>query len=194
MPQDIALLIEAQRTMDRFAEARLLPVVLNSMFPQRPVSGSTAGTYMQRFLRKIAFGMSDCWYWRGYRDDLGYGVVSYMGEHRAHRVAYRLFHGPIPDGMKILHRCDVRSCVNPDHLFVGTQADNVADMVAKGRGRNIPQHGEANPMAVLTAESVRKIRQDFASGSATQRQMAKRYGVGVMTINRAIRRASWKTV
>lgn len=82
-----------------------------------------------------------CWLWAGKRGPNGYayGAIWCDGKRKTaslHRVAYSVFHGPIPDGMLVLHRCDVRSCLNPAHLFLGTQADNMTDMVTKGRNRN----------------------------------------------------------
>ena len=74
----------------------------------------------------------------------------------AHRVAWMLAHGPIPRGMNVLHRCDVPRCVNPDHLFLGTQHDNVRDMIAKGRAR-FPL---VSPTTKVTPDQVRAIRQD----------------------------------
>lgn len=76
-----------------------------------------------------------CWPWAGYRQREGYGLVRKKGQpaEAAHRVAYRLFVGPIPPGMVVMHRCDNPPCVRPDHLRVGTQAENLADMRAKGR-------------------------------------------------------------
>ena len=75
-----------------------------------------------------------------------------------HRVSYEIHAGPIPDGLDVLHRCDVPTCVNPAHLFLGTQRDNVADMDAKGRRR--PARGERDGAAKLTEEQVLKIRSD----------------------------------
>ena len=83
--------------------------------------------------------MTGCHLWIGGADPDGYGVISRQGrrgkQERAHRVAYELFVGPIPDGICVLHRCDTPACVNPEHLFLGTNLDNVRDRDAKGRGR-----------------------------------------------------------
>jgi hypothetical protein len=79
---------------------------------------------------------TQCWLWTGSRNAQGYGNISHEGRHLvAHRLAWLLWRGPIDVDIKVLHRCDTPPCCNPDHLFLGTQADNVADMVAKGRHR-----------------------------------------------------------
>jgi hypothetical protein len=87
----------------------------------------------------------------------------------AHRYSYELTHGDIPTGMNVCHRCDVRNCVNPDHLFIGTAADNQADKVAKGR----QLRGEQAGMAVLTNKQVLEIR----AAVGLQREIATKYGV-----------------
>jgi hypothetical protein len=79
-----------------------------------------------------------CWLWTRKPDAYGYGVFSVNGRHtRAHRFSWELHHGPVPDGLWVLHKCDTPACVRPDHLFIGTQMDNVTDMIAKGRYRGI---------------------------------------------------------
>lgn len=106
----------------------------------------------------------------------------------AQRVAWMLTCGPIPDGLHVLHRCDNPPCVNPDHLFLGTNADNVADKVAKGRS-HAPQpkkRGEGHPQAKLTLEQVQVIR-----GST---EMANRYGVCPATICNIRKGKIWRHV
>ncbi len=92
----------------------------------------------QRFQKLVGpVNENGCMLWTGANNVNGYGRIGY-GDGRtvaAHRVAYELANGPIPDDLQVLHKCDVRSCVNPAHLFLGTQADNMQDMSRKGRGR-----------------------------------------------------------
>lgn len=107
-----------------------------------------------------------CWLWSGACSDFGHGIATVGSEQvRAHRHAYERWAGPIPDGMKVCHHCDVPQCVNPAHLFLGTQGDNLADMVAKGRyvqGR--VYRGSENSQAKLTEAEARQILADVAAG------------------------------
>ena len=115
---------------------------------------------------------SGCWLWHGLTTDSGYGRFSIAGKDmRANRVAYELYCGAIPDGLHVCHRCDVRSCVNPDHLFLGTTAENLDDMTKKQRRAVGEKHGRAK----LTQVDVTKIRGFF--GLESYAQIAKRYGV-----------------
>lgn len=108
--------------------------------------------------------VEECWPWAGAIDTRGYGHLRWSGATtRAHRLAYRLSHGEIPNGeghhgTVILHTCDNRRCCNPAHLIAGTQAANIADMVAKGRASE--KAGEQNGRAVLTPAQVSAIRND----------------------------------
>jgi hypothetical protein len=107
---------------------------------------------------------------------------------RAHRVSWELAHGAIPDELHVLHRCDVRACVRPDHLYLGTHTDNVADRDNKGR----QPRGERNGLAKLTPEQVRTMRAEYAAGGISQPALAKRYGIAHGTIEAIVHHRSWK--
>lgn len=121
-------------------------------------------------------GPDECWLWRGtIRRPFGYGATSYQGRQWiAHRLTWFLTHGPIPADLQVLHRCDVPACVNPNHLFLGTQADNMADMCAKGRAYD--RRGHLNSNVKLTADDVRRIRQMLAAGDRAM-EIAERFNV-----------------
>lgn len=153
-------------------------------------------TLIERFEEKyIPEPNSGCWLWTGSCDQAGYGLLAFRRKTwKAHRVSWVIFHGEIPDGMKVCHRCDVRCCVNPGHFFLGSQLDNVLDMVAKGRNRSIPLPGEANPQAVLNDESVWAIRWLLELRKFSQAEVARSYGVSPMTISRIANNQTWSHV
>lgn len=179
-------LLDAQRDADREAEGRLIRDWIRARGPTIPFPVNNP----MWFWTKVAFGTGDCWYWTASLSR-GYGVHTLnLGETSAHRLAYRLFIGPIAEGMHVLHRCDVRNCVNPEHLFLGTPRDNMHDMMQKGRYRGHDTSGEHNGNAKLTWAEVDLIR--ALSGSITQRAMAQRFGVSEIAIGRIIRGLSWR--
>lgn len=115
---------------------------------------------LERFKRHVERGKS-CWLWTGNRNQAGYGQLRLGrrgGTVSAHRLAWQLFRGPIPDGLIVCHHCDNPSCVNPDHLFVGTHKDNAQDMIAKGR--RAKSHRPHTRHRKLTDDQVRSIRAD----------------------------------
>lgn len=141
---------------------------------------------ISRFLTKVD-KTEDCWLWTASRGYNGYGKFRHDGrDKRAHRVAYELFVGPISPGKQVCHRCDVRHCVNPTHLFLGTNADNLADMVSKGR---LPL-GTDRPNAKLNEELVLYIRSSDKNGT----ELAKELGVGQPLVSRIRRSKLWQHV
>lgn len=132
-----------------------------------------------------------CWEWTGAKNRAGYGVMrDGQGNNLAHRIAWTLRHGAIQKGMFVLHRCDNPACVRVSHLFIGSLADNNADMRAKGRQRGPSLKGSANPNAKLTEDTVRKIRASNTPGSEIARQL----GVSQTIISAARKGHSWKHV
>ena len=154
-------------------------------------------TLAERFWEKVGIRSPDeCWEWAGYCDNNGYGRIGEGGKRGriliASRLSWELHNGPIPDGLWVLHRCDNPSCVNPGHLFLGTQRDNVLDMYAKGRG-NRPR-GEAHVCARLTAEAIAEIRSTYMRGSISQRALGQQFGVSNVAISRIVRHKTWAHV
>lgn len=137
--------------------------------------------------------LGKCWVWTGWTNELGYGLVSRVEGirrlHRAHRVSWTLTNGKIPDGLLVLHRCDNPACVNPEHTFLGTHADNIRDKMEKGRGGHL--RGEEAGRAKLTENEVREIRKMRGEG-AVYPVIARRFGVSESTIAAIIRGRSWK--
>ena len=130
---------------------------------------------------------SGCWLWLLSLKVDGYGHATFNSKYiGAHRLAWIAFKGEIPDGLHVLHRCDTRCCVNPEHLFLGTNRDNIDDMLRKGRSRR----GERHLDAKLTEEQVRAIRKD----PRTHRELSAEYGVGYGVIGQIKRREIWKHV
>jgi len=119
-------------------------------------------TLAERFADLVVAGPSGCLNWIGSKSRKGYGRMREGPRDSkvvaAHRIAWQLHNGTIPDGLSVLHRCDNRACVNPNHLFLGTYADNNTDRDSKGRHR--PLRGESNGMAKLTRADVMAIRAD----------------------------------
>jgi hypothetical protein len=149
----------------------------------------------------------DCWGWLGGTHDWGYGIIGKGGRGegfwRAHRLSWTLAHGPIPEGMDVLHKCDNPPCSNPDHLFLGTALDNTRDCIAKGRAFHTPlPRGEDHHSAKLTRKMVKWIRRYHRPGNGQGQHgtlaIAQKLGVGISAIKRVVttkdKRRTWKHV
>ena len=135
-------------------------------------------------------GPEACWLWTGNISENGYGIVSVKGkEYKAHRVSYFIEHGRIDNDRLVLHRCDVRACVNPAHLFLGTPRDNSQDAVRKGR--NTKLYGEQNGKAKLTRAAVLAIRRLCRRGGVYQKTVAKQFGVSEATVSYVVNGGRW---
>jgi hypothetical protein len=128
---------------------------------------------------------SGCWLWNGGGDEIGgYWRIVHKGKRvMVHRIAYERYRGPIPSGLFVCHTCDVRCCVNPDHLFLGTKAENNADRHRKGR----TLRGADNGKTKLSPEQVLAIR----ASTDTERALGHKYGVAHCTVGSIRRRTTW---
>jgi hypothetical protein len=155
-------------------------------------------TTEDRFWSKVN-KTANCWIWIGAKSK-----KSKRGNFRpggcaqkisAHRFSWILKNGPIPSGLCILHKCDIPDCVNPDHLFLGTQADNIADMDKKGRRKTVCvkpfKRGAQNIVAKLTEKDVYEIRAIYKRGDISQKKIADRFSVSQTLISAIINRKIW---
>ncbi len=151
------------------------------------------GTLEERFWAKVRkAGPDECWEWLG-RKWRGYGTIRAGGENghrriRAHRVAWELARGSIPEGLCVLHRCDNRGCCNDTHLFLGTLLENNVDRDAKERTARGERHGRTK----LTWPEVRTIRTDYAKGGWTMGGLARKHGVSPKTMQKLLHGVTWK--
>lgn len=133
-----------------------------------------------------------CWIWNGYRQtqNSGYKLLPYgrYSGKMAHRLSWEIHNSKIPKGLNVLHKCDVPYCVNPDHLFLGTQKDNIRDGFAKGR---IRRDGEYSPFAKLNWDLVNKIRFLYKKGNISYYKLSKMFGVNDGHISNIINNKKW---
>ncbi len=147
-------------------------------------------TILNRFRSRMSVGtMADCWPWKR-PAAAGYGTFLANGKtHSAHRFAWMLAFGPIPEGMRVCHRCDNPPCCNPSHLFLGTQADNMHDRDAKGR--TVIRRGEESAVAKLTRADVVQIR---SISGVSQAEIGRRFGILQPQVSAIRLRRAWRHV
>lgn len=132
-----------------------------------------------------------CWEWTASLNGWGYGQVSFRGARvGTHRISWILTNGDISDGLLVCHKCDNPKCVNPDHLFLGTQQDNMTDMISKDRHAAGSKDGRAK----LNETTVVDIRKEYSLGETTHKLLAIKYGVSQSAIRFIIIRRTWKHV
>ncbi len=148
----------------------------------------------QRFWENVNRGdPDDCWEWTGTLDKRSYGQFRIgQTQYRAHRYSYELHVGPLGD-LLACHSCDNPKCVNPSHLFPGTQLDNMQDMMAKGRRYKPDVVGEKNGSAKLTEVLVKEARQKFADGASIS-DLSREYGVCWTAMKLVVTRETWRHV
>lgn len=172
---------------ERFSRPPSRIVGLRSYCSNRCKASAQAAHLPERFWARVEKAAS-CWLWTGRQNPNGYGEFDLQkGDRgrpaRAHRVAWELTHGPVPEGLLVLHHCDTPLCVNPSHLFLGTPADNSADMVRKQR-----------PRGKLTPDDVQEIRRRYAARKVSTTALAVAYHVTASTIRNIVHRKNWRHV
>ena len=158
--------------------------------------GYTTVPLRDRFNKHIgAPDANGCIIWTGSVRPNGYGMI-YIGSSKnsssAHRAAWEIANGSIPEGLCVCHKCDNRLCVNIAHLFLGTHTDNMADMIRKGR--KWINTGERHPLAKLTEADVLTVRRRYAAGGETYKNIGDAYGVCSNTIRSIVRRRRWRHI
>lgn len=196
---------KASAHIDRVCERCAKTFDIHPMSLKRPNRGrfcsricqlDLSGTPAERFWRKVE-KTTGCWLWTAGCGAAGYGefrpVLSQRTAVGAHRYSYELAYGPIRDGLFVCHTCDVRRCVRPDHLFLGTLQDNIADMMAKGRQAHPDYRGERHPSARLNAAQVQEIRRRRQAGESPD-AVAALFGITTNHVSLIFHRRIWKHV
>lgn len=152
---------------------------------------------IKRFFSKVLMDDGEkCWEWQAHKNRFGYGRFDLRGKDGkwfkrvAHRVAYELFFGDVPDGFELMHKCDNPSCVNPNHLLVGTHSQNMQDCAKKGR--NVIFCGENNHNSKLSLGDVMEIRKLWSSGEYSKRELGEKFGVSPTQISNVVLGRQWK--
>ena len=133
--------------------------------------------------------LGQCWIWTSVKGGIEYEMLSLKRgqEYLAHRISWNIHFGEIPTGIRVLHKCDNPKCVNPNHLFLGNQQDNMNDMKKKGRSLK----GEKSPKHKLTKTKVLRIRKMYANKKHTQQEITNKFNINQTNVGFIIRRVTW---
>jgi HNH endonuclease len=146
--------------------------------------------YVQRNIE-----INNCWLCQKNLNNEGYGQIKISGKRfLLHRISYAVFKGDFDDNLDVLHRCDIKNCINPEHLFLGTQANNMADRDAKGRQAKGEKNGRYSPVAKLTDIQIKEIRHLKAETRLSQKEIAQIFHVSRPLISCILRGKRWKHV
>jgi len=150
---------------------------------------------LERFFSKVQ-KTETCWLWAASKNKFGYGQFGIRKNGKSFmavtsRVSWEIHRGEIPAGLCVLHVCDIRHCVNPDHLFLGTKRDNSDDMIRKGRAKHIGLTGPTNPNSKLTWKQARQIRSLYQTGDFSQRFLGQIYHVCLSVIQDVLNNKSY---
>ena len=146
----------------------------------------------QRFWSKVSIGPKEhCWPWTGKAKVRDYAQIEIdYKNYLAHRIAYELTHGPLPPGIRILHKCDNPPCCNPSHLFPGTQHDNAID--ARDKGRLYVTYGAACHFAKQSPEQVEEIRKSYIPYKTTRKMLATKFGISMSLVEKIVYGEAWR--
>ena len=162
----------------------------------------TPADIVGRFLSKFEIIPDACWEWKGPFNQHGYGRLNFFKIYHAHRFSYEYYKGKIPEGLFVLHKCDNRKCVNPDHLWIGTAGDNFRDCRDKGRHpitkfgvqpKGFGHCGENHPNAKLTESIVLKIKEKLNTGCSIA-NVVKEFNVKYQTAYRIKNNLQWRHI
>lgn len=147
----------------------------------------------ERLKQRSTIIAGGCWNWNSLRPDGRANVFYYDGRYMAaYRASYLINKGPIPDGEQVCHDCDNPACVNPDHLWLGSQLANMGDMISKGRRASFK--GSSHGQAKLTEKLARQIIDEYTNGGTTLKALASKFSVSVSTVHRVVLRKGWSHV
>lgn len=170
-----------------------LEVVCGNRFCVNPNHFLVVNSWKDRFWYYVDKKSKDeCWEWKGHKDTKGYGVLHHPYSTKAHRLSWLIHNGEIPNSLLVCHKCDNTSCINPNHLFLGTIQDNNLDKEQKGRHKGAV--GERNFGAILNEEQVKAIRFLYESGKFSTYKLSNIFQVSRNCISRIINNKTWRTV